>query len=149
MNIRSNKQEICRRVHLQKAILDNFWKRWKTEYLTSLREFHRTTGDNKRTIIIGDVVHIQEDKPRNGWKLAIVEDLITGNDGHGIAAIVKTNTGLTTRAIVKLYPIKIKSACTTDEETSTSTDDVNIRILPRREASIRAKENIQKWTQKQ
>ena len=100
MNISSNEHEMCRHVHIQKAIPDDFWKRWKTEYLTSLREFHRTTGNNKRTINIGDAVHIQEGKQRNGWKLAIVDDLITGNDGHVRAAIVKTNTGLTTRAIV-------------------------------------------------
>jgi hypothetical protein len=47
---------IQRRVKLQAIILQRFWKRWRHEYLTSLREFHRSSGDNKQIIKKGDVV---------------------------------------------------------------------------------------------
>ncbi|CAC5385843.1 unnamed protein product [Mytilus coruscus] len=45
--------------------------------------------------------------PRSKWKLAIVEELVTGNDGHVRARVVKTSTGRTTRPIIKLYSIEV------------------------------------------
>ena len=77
---RSDKDSICKGFQRQRDIIDHFWNRWRLEYLTSLREFHTVTGDNKRLINIGYIVHIQDDKPKNSWKLAQVEELIEGND---------------------------------------------------------------------
>ena len=75
-----NETDINRRVKLQAIILQRFWKRWRHEYLTSLREFHRSSGDNKESIKKGDVVLVHDDGPRSTWKLAVVENLIRGGD---------------------------------------------------------------------
>ena len=87
--------EIRRRNKLQAAILQRFWSRWRHEYLTSLREFHRISGNNHQTIKVGDIVLVHDDKPRYSWKLAIIEQLIRGNDGLVRAANIRTKTGLT------------------------------------------------------
>ncbi|CAC5404281.1 unnamed protein product [Mytilus coruscus] len=76
------------------------------EYLKSLQEFHRTTGKNEKAIKTDDVVHIHNDKFCR-WKLAIVEELVTENDGHVRSAVVRTNTGHTKRPIVQLYPSEV------------------------------------------
>ena len=47
-----------RKVKVQSLLLKQFWTGWKREYFTSLREFHRTTGNNKQKIATGDVVLI-------------------------------------------------------------------------------------------
>ena len=89
-------------------ILQHFQSRWKREYLTSLREFHKATGQYRRQINVGDIVVIHDDKqPRLNWKLAIVEGLIEGHDGLVRAANVRTNNHVTSRPIPKLYPLEI------------------------------------------
>ena len=62
--------------------LQHFWKRWKGEYLTGLREFHKcTNGGMSRKIQKGDVVTVfGEGEKRCNWKLAVVEELIVGKD---------------------------------------------------------------------
>ena len=55
---------ITKRAGRMALLLQHFRNRWKNEYLTSLREFHRTTGKSKQTINIGDVVLVHDDKPR-------------------------------------------------------------------------------------
>jgi len=50
-------------------------------------------------------VSVHEDnKPRLQWKIAIVEELIKGNDGQVRAAYIKTSTHTTIRSVAKLYP---------------------------------------------
>ena len=80
------------------------------EYLTSLREFHRSTGNNTQTIGVGDVVFIHDDAPRTQWRLGVVEYLNKGNDGFARSAKVRTSTGQTNRPITKLYPLEVTAA---------------------------------------
>ena len=65
------------KVNKHSAVIEKFWNRWKTEYLTSLREFNRISGHNKEVIKVGDVVIVHDEKPRMQWTLAVVEGLIT------------------------------------------------------------------------
>ena len=94
-------------------LLNHFQTRWKHEYLISLREFHRSRGNNNQTVKVGDIVQIHDDGPRLSWRLAVIEELITGNDGLVRAAIVRTSAGRTNRPIVKPYPLEVTSVETT------------------------------------
>ena len=50
--------------------LNHFSSRWKQEYLTDLREFHRNRLTGQPNIQKGDVVLIKEENlKRNSWKL--------------------------------------------------------------------------------
>ncbi|XP_063400185.1 uncharacterized protein LOC134684804 [Mytilus trossulus] len=128
--------------------MEHFWNRWKSEYITTLREFHRQTGNNLQTIQVGDVVQVQDDKlPKKRWNIAVVDELITGNDGFTRAAIIRTSAGRTSLPIVKLYPLEIRTNINNldDKNDDTSTERLT-RVLPKREASVRARENIKEWT---
>ena len=61
-------------------LVQQFYRRWRTEYLTSLREQHRASGSNTQTINIGDVLQIHDEGSRCRWKLAVVVDVVTGRD---------------------------------------------------------------------
>ena len=73
----------------------------------ALGEFHKTTGHSKQLIKKGDVVIVHDNTPRLQWKLAIIEDLIKGNDGLVHAAHIRTDNCRTTRPIVELYPLEV------------------------------------------
>ena len=93
----------------QALLLQHFTSRWINEYLTSLREFHRTSGSNDCKIATGDIVLVHDDGPRIQWRLAIIEDLIHGGDGLVQAANIRTSTGLTNRPIVRLIPLEVSA----------------------------------------
>jgi len=68
---------IKKQVDKRTQVIRQFWMRWRSEYLTSLREFHKSTGHNKQVINKGDVVIVHETileinncgrpHPRKGW----------------------------------------------------------------------------------
>ena len=155
--------------------LQHFWSRWKQEYLTALREQHRAMGIKKNRICKGDVVIVHEDnKPRLRWKLAVVEELLEGNDG---GAKIRTSNCKTSRPITKLYPLEVSEAldtssseqqapATTVNESSTVNTDVDVPVdvdvpasventesdkttetecRPRRQAAKRAQQQIAEW----
>ncbi|CAG2234601.1 unnamed protein product [Mytilus edulis] len=139
--------DISKRAQRLSTLIEHFWNRWKFEYLTSLREFHKKTGDNKINIKVGDVVQVHDDKTRIKWKKAVVEEVVTGNDGLVRSSIIRTNSGRTSRPIVKLYPLEINEVTPSDEYMEeTNNDEIPTRTLPLRKASIRAKEIIKSWT---
>ena len=74
---------LTKRVQYQKTLINAFWTRWKTEYLTSLREHHtcRKRILNKKAVAIGDVIPIHDNTPQNQWKIGVVTNLHTGKDG--------------------------------------------------------------------
>jgi len=108
----SNRDDVTRRAQRHAQLIDHFWRRWTHEYLTSLREYQRSSGTNHETIRVGDVVIVHDDfTPRSRWTLAVIEELCTGNDGFTRAARIRTSKGLTTRPIVKLYPLEFANSC--------------------------------------
>ena len=138
------------RANKQALTLQQFWYRWKHEYLTSLREFHRSTGTNKQSIKKGEVVLVHDEKPRSTWKLAVVESLIEGGDGLIRAANIRTSTGRTNRPITKLYPLEV---CANEAMPPTEDDTSEQAIMvptpsqkrPRRAKALEAMQKIAEW----
>ena len=133
--------------------------------MTSLREFHRVAGKNSQTIKVGDVVLIHDNTPRMDWRMAVIEELITGNDRSVRAAKIWTAKGRTNRPITKLVPLEVSSS---DSETlrqppptespSSSNTEQNIdgtgqavavsgnQGHPQRLAARRGRERVTEWT---
>ena len=93
---------LLRRWHLCQSVIHHFWKRWSTEYISSLRRFakwHRPT----RNVEVGDVVVLHEDNliPTK-WPLARVTEVHPGNDGLIRVVTIKTSTGIFKRPVTKI-----------------------------------------------
>ena len=78
----------------------------------------------KEGIKVGDVVVIHDDTPRLKWQLAVVKDLQRGNDNVVRSATIRTVNGVTSRPVVKLYPLKI------NVETERPVEQNIVRVLP-------------------
>ena len=94
---------LLKRWDLCQALLRHFWKRWSTEYLTSLQSMGKWRSSNSSRISVGDVVVIREDETIPGqWPLARVVQVHPGKDGIVRVVTVKTGQGKTyTRPVVK------------------------------------------------
>ena len=110
----STHESLTRRAQHQKRLLHQFTETWKKDYLVSLRETHasnsRKMGDAE--IMVGDVVILQNDSSKRVfWKLALVKELLPGNDGRIRAAVVQVagSRGLRKRSIKHLIPIEVRS----------------------------------------
>ena len=104
-----------KRFHYLSKVRDHFWNRWRREYLTDLREYHRGKCESQvRTVSIGDVVTVFEENVKRGlWKIGKVEEVIWGRDGVVRGAKVKVMTKgkpvLLNRPVQKLYPLEVRT----------------------------------------
>ena len=67
---------LARRAKFLQQTLNHFWNRWRSEYLTELREHHRVNvqANSRGEIRQGDIAIVQEKKqPRQSWRLGKVE----------------------------------------------------------------------------
>ena len=89
-----------------RATVNRFWKRWKEEYLMTLRE--RTKWNKSREgVKVGQlVIMVDEVKHRGEWKLARVTKII-GDEEHVRAVEVKTAKKTFTRDITKLVALEL------------------------------------------
>ena len=97
-------------LHLTR-LLSHFWNRWRREYLTDLRETHRSSNNKPVDISPGDVVLVHEDYAKRAqWKVAIVEELIGGKDnevrGARIRKAGKGKNEFLNRPVQKLIPLE-------------------------------------------
>ena len=100
-------------------------------------------------------MQIHNEGPRLSWYLAVIEELIIGNDGLVRAAIIRTSTGHTNRPIVKLYPLEVTSAETTvishsqrvDRNTEEEGSALTLEKRPLRTAAGRVKCQMSEWIQ--
>jgi len=141
--------DVSKRARVLAHLLEHFRHRWKQEYLTSLREFHKHSGSNLQNISIGDIVLVHDEGPRTQWKLAVIEKLNKGQDGMIRSADIRTSTGSTNRPIVKLFPLEV-TAKDTEHVSVTPVEEqdkqVSVDRPPKRSAAKEAIKQISKWT---
>lgn len=72
---------------------DQFWVRWKKEYLQKLQE--RPKWQNRqRNVSVGDIVLIKDDEShRNDWPLGRITEVTPSSDGKVRKAKVTTRKG--------------------------------------------------------
>lgn len=90
------------RFQLMQRILQDFWKRWRMEYLCQLQgRFKRWNSPIK--IDVGRMVIIRdENMPPMKWKMGRICKLHPGTDGVVRVVTLKTSSGELKRAVEKL-----------------------------------------------
>jgi len=68
-----SESQVRKRLTNQARLLEHFQARWRREYLTALREFHKVSGRSSQSVKVGDIVLIHDDRLRLHWRLAIVD----------------------------------------------------------------------------
>ncbi|XP_003741304.2 uncharacterized protein LOC100905131 [Galendromus occidentalis] len=88
------------------ALLDDFWKRWRMEYLLCLRSAHERRTNNTGETAVGDVVLIHEDNiNRLHWRLGRVIGILKSRDGQIRTCKVKTAGGVIVRTVQHLFKL--------------------------------------------
>ena len=102
-----NKEDLNKCSQHLHNLLEHFKNRWRTEYLTELRENQNCkVKDHEREIKEGYVVIIHDDKKSGAlWSVAKVENILLSKDNKVRAANIKL-TVVINRPIKKLYPIE-------------------------------------------
>ena len=95
--ITSTYNSLTKRLKHHRHLLSQFTRRWRNEYLTSLREqvaMGSSARDVNAKFKVGDVVILKNDSvARAFWKFAKVEQLLPGRDGSVRAAILTVPRG--------------------------------------------------------
>ena len=89
--------DLNRRMRYLSLVMVTFWKRWRSEYLTALRERHAYDpglGKPPSKVAVGDVVLIYDpDQPRTIWRMGKVETLFESADGAARGASLRVMSG--------------------------------------------------------
>lgn len=98
------------RWQLLQRLQQDFWRRWKVEYLHTLQQRSKWFEADSRQVSEGLLVLIKDDQaPPLKWRLGRIIQLHPGPDGISRVATVKTTNGTVQRPLVKLCPLPINS----------------------------------------
>lgn len=93
------------RYKLLGQLISSFWRRWSTEYLSSLQERFKWNKNNAE-LKVGLLVLIKsENTPVLSWPMGKIVELFPGKDGIARVASVRTSRGIFKRPAVKLCPL--------------------------------------------
>ena len=152
--------------------MDDFWKRWRTEHLLGLREAHchlQTPKGGTNVAAVGNIVIVHDDKhPRGLWKVGRIQELLPRADGKVRGAFIrvrsKGHSSVLKRLLQRLYPLEVRTVESTSSpspmsddaphpdtilspqrasDSAESSQQENLR--PRRQAFLRAQDNIKMW----
>nr|XP_039252522.1 uncharacterized protein LOC120329805 [Styela clava] len=91
-----------RRWRQTEAISNQFWKRWRREYLPMLMTRTKWLKDHRNLSIDDIVIVVDDGAPRGSWLLGRVIKVFPGKDNRVRVATVKTTNGEITRPVTKL-----------------------------------------------
>ena len=99
-----DKLSLLRRWHLCQTLVQQLWKRWSTDYSTSLQTLSKWNCPFP-DLQVDDVVCIQgEVSSPTKWPLAQVEEVHPGKDGKVRVVTIRTAKGICKRPIAKNSP---------------------------------------------
>jgi hypothetical protein len=136
----ASKNLFTRRYLRVRKLLDVFWARWKSEYLTSLRERHCNVNNSNPSLRPGSVVLICNKDNRNNWKLGRIVELNIGSDGIVRSALLKTKNGLTSHPIINLVNLEVHDDLIVNVDLNNKVADVCDR--EKRKAAVEANKRI-------
>ena len=105
-----NRDSLTKRSRYLNIVINHFWQRWRSEYLTTLREqYYRVKKSSPTIPHENDVVLVYDEKqPRQNWKIGRITELITSSDNKVRAAKVKLrNKNIIRRPVNRLYPVEV------------------------------------------
>jgi len=132
---------LTKRMKYLSRILSHFWRRWRDEYLLSLRVGYRYSKGSKvaRELAQGDIILMRDNsKPRGFWNLVWIENLIREADGlvRGATIRVLSRGKKTTTVrcpVTHLYPLEIDCSQEVEgdtDKTLNSSDQVETSVVP-------------------
>ena len=86
---------LTRRMKYHQRLLEQFANHWRRVHLLSLREHYlvKRWKASRPHVKVGDVVLLYDDGTKRAfWKLAIVNELLEGNDDKARAAVIKVRS---------------------------------------------------------
>ena len=153
-----NSHDLNTRVQHLTSVLEDYWTRWREEYLLQLRERYSIVDSVgvHRSPVPGEVVIIHdENHPRSFWKLGRVTDMIKGDDGQIRGAVIDVVTNgkpqTLRRPITRLYPLEVmseaeKSSTFHDQDNCTQKVTVDDSVSrPVQAAAQRARQQVLEW----
>uniref|UniRef100_A0A1B0D852 DUF5641 domain-containing protein n=1 Tax=Phlebotomus papatasi TaxID=29031 RepID=A0A1B0D852_PHLPP len=102
-----NPNRLTRWQFLQRLVQE-FWKRWHSEYVTSLQP-RQKWRNNEENLKIGDLVLLRSDNFKGLWTLGRISEVHPGADSIVRVVTVKTPTGTYRRAVNRLARLPIES----------------------------------------
>jgi len=132
---------LTKRMKYLSRVLSHFWRRWRNEYLLSLRDCHRyyKGGEVARELAQGDIMLLRDDsKPRGFWSLVRIENLIRGADGLVRGATIRVpsrgkKTTTLRRPVTHLYPLEIDCSQEVEgdaDKTLNRSDQIETSVVP-------------------
>ncbi|GFV75438.1 integrase catalytic domain-containing protein [Trichonephila clavipes] len=94
------------RWELLQNIKRGFWKKWSSEFISSLQP-RKQWQDAQPNLKEDDIVLIKEEGPPDTWPMARVLQVHPGNDGLVRVATVKTQNSVLKRPVHKLHKLPI------------------------------------------
>ncbi|XP_038111766.1 uncharacterized protein LOC119767368 [Culex quinquefasciatus] len=96
--------------NLAKQLVDQFWRRWISEYLPIISKRTRWFSETE-ALKVDDLVLIVNEGQRNGWTRGRVLTVIPGRDGRIRQATVQTAAGILKRPVAKLAVLNVQDSC--------------------------------------
>lgn len=98
-------RSILERKRLLDHMVQSFWKRWQSEYLSQL-QVRQKWNTSSPSLQKGTLVILKQDNlPPLQWPVGVIMELFPGNDGVVRVVTVKTKTGIYKRPVVRLCPL--------------------------------------------
>ncbi|XP_071053675.1 uncharacterized protein [Onthophagus taurus] len=90
---------------LLQRMLQDFWKRWTMEYLSTLQARSKWTSPTPIPTV-GDLVIVKNEQlPPLKWEMGRITQLHPGDDGVIRVVTIRTKNGLFTRPTIKICPL--------------------------------------------
>lgn len=91
-----------KRWHHMQQIVQHFWQRWRSEYITTLQQRHKWARRAENLEVGMLALIVDETLPPAKWALGRVTEVHAGNDGLVRVVTLKHKTGFIKRPVLKL-----------------------------------------------